>query len=133
MNFQWIDRIDGSHQQDLYALYLEEWWTKDRRFDDVARMLEHTDIVIGCCLDGKLVGFARVLTDYVYKAMIFDVIIDQKLRGSGLGRDIMDRITGHERLQSVASFELYCPDRLIPFYEKLGFAKSTSSLLRYQR
>lgn len=89
MDLQWIDRIEGPHRQELHALYRNEWWTKNRQFDDVVRMLDHCDIVIGCCAEGKLVGFARVLTDYVYKAMIFDVIVDEKFRGTGLGQKIM--------------------------------------------
>nr|WP_286167882.1 GNAT family N-acetyltransferase [Ochrobactrum sp. MC-1LL] len=46
-----------------------------------------------------------------------------------MGQALVGRILNHEKLNRVKSFELYCPDRLVPFYEKLGFVKGTSSLL----
>lgn len=128
--YTWVDGIAPEMQQEFFLLYSGEWWTADRKFDDVMSMVRHSDLVLGCCAsDGKLIGFARVLTDYIFKAMIFDVIVHRDVRGHGLGKAIIDRIVGHETLQSVASFELYCPERLIPFYEKLGFAKGSATLL----
>jgi ribosomal protein S18 acetylase RimI-like enzyme len=132
LQLHWIEHIAEDRQRELYEFYSKEWWTQGREFGDVMRMIDHSDIVVGCCADdGKLVGFARVLTDFTFKAMIFDVIVDEAYRGLGIGNAIIDRIKGHEALQGVRSFELYCPDRLVAFYEGLGFAKSTSALLRY--
>lgn len=134
MQYQWIDQFAGDRRQELYELYSKEWWTKGREFDDVMHMIEHSDIVLGCCSDdGKLIGFSRVLTDFTFKAMIFDVIVDEAYRGHGVGKAIVARILGHDALQKVRSFELYCPDRLIAFYETLGFVKGSSALLRHQR
>lgn len=132
MQLHWIEHIAEDRQRELYEFYSKEWWTQGREFDDVMRMIEHSDIVVGCCSDDdKLIGFARVLTDFTFKAMIFDVIVDEAYRGLGIGNAIIGRIKGHEALQGVRSFELYCPDRLVAFYEGLGFAKSTSALLRH--
>lgn len=134
MNLHWIEAFEGQRTHELYALYCKEWWTQGRTFDEMTDMLVHSDLVLGCCSDdGQLVGFARVLTDYTFKALIFDVIIDEDFRGHGLGQSIVNRIINHETLSRVRSFELYCPERLVPFYEKLGFAKGTSLLLRHQR
>jgi len=97
-------------------------------------MVEHSDLAIGLCSDAnQLIAFARVLTDYTFKAMIFDVIVRSDFRGQSLGRSIIDRIVRHETLAQVRSFELYCPDNLVPFYNKLGFAKGTANLLFRER
>ena len=133
MQLLWIEQFTEDRREELYAFYCKEWWTKGREFDDVTQMIEHSDIVLGCCSgEGELIGFARVLTDFTFKAMIFDVIVAEAYRGHGVGNAIIERIKGHEALRKVRSFELYCPDRLVAFYEGLGFAKSTSSLLRHQ-
>ena len=133
MQLQWIEQFSGDRRRELYEFYSKEWWTQGREFTDVEQMIEHSDIVLGCCSDeGNLMGFARVLTDFTFKAMIFDVIVAEAYRGHGVGNAIMERIKGHEALRKVQSFELYCPDRLVAFYEGLGFAKSTSALLRHQ-
>ncbi|MEP7454740.1 GNAT family N-acetyltransferase [Phyllobacterium sp. SB3] len=130
MNFHWIEAFEGQRAVELHDLYSKEWWTKGRSFDDMMRMLKHSDLTLGCCTEnGKLIGFARVLTDYTFKAFIFDVIAHESFRGLGVGQRIVKRIFDHETLNGVRSFELYCPDHIAPFYEKLGFTRSTSSLL----
>lgn len=134
MKHTWIECFESEREQELFDLYSKEWWTEGRQFDDVIRMLRHSDIVLGCCADsGRLVGFGRVLTDFTFKALIFDIIVHAEFRGYGLGRAMVDRIVSHEKLSKVKSFELYCPERLIPFYQRLGFAKGSASLLFLER
>lgn len=60
-----------------------------REFDDIMQMIEHSDIVLGCCTEeGKLIGFARVLTDFTLKAIIFDVIVNDIYRGTELEKPL---------------------------------------------
>ena len=133
--FRWIAAFEGARRQEFYDLYRKEWWTAGRGFEDVMQMVGHSDIVVGCCSndEDKLIGFARVLTDFTFKAMIFDVIVHDDFRGQGVGSAIIHRIICDKSLEKVRGFELYCPDTLLPFYEKLGFAKRTSTLLIHER
>lgn len=115
-------------------MYQDEWWTKGRALEDVRRMLEHTDVIIGFCdLESqRLVAFARVLTDYVYKALVLDVIVASRYRGKGLARALMDAAIGHPSLRSVRHFELYCRPELVPFYRRWGFSDELGDL-RFMR
>lgn len=134
MQFNWIEKIDGDHKHALETMYAKEWWTKGRTAERINKMLAGSDVVIGCCnKSNTLVGFARVLTDYTYKAFIFDVIVATEFRSSGLGREILQRILNHPDLAEVVSFELYCPESLIPYYQKNGFELSDSRLLRHRQ
>ncbi len=134
MPLSWIEKFDTGRQVELYEFYSLQWWTKSRSFDELVQMLKGSDITIGCCGDnGELIGFARVLTDYTFKAMIFDVIVRQDHQGSGTGREIIDRLINHHALNRVGSFELYCPDRIAPFYQHIGFKTSSSSLMIFKR
>lgn len=130
---RWIESFEGDLWRQLYELYSREWWTAGRSFEEVVRMVGHSDLTIGLCLDDRLVAFARVLTDYTFKAMIFDVIVHADFRGRNLGREVVTRIVEHESLAGVRSFELYCPDALVAFYAKLGFSKGTANLLFKER
>jgi predicted GNAT family N-acyltransferase len=87
-------------------------------------MLQHTDLVVGVCANpgDQLVGFARVLTDRAFKALIFDVIVAQEHRGTGLGGQLVQYVLDHAMLAQVAHIELYCKPELIPFYEQWGFS-----------
>jgi len=129
-NFQWIEELPAERYREFHRFYCNEWWTKERTLEDVTHMLAHCDVLL-FCLDagGEIAGFVRVLTDFTFKALIFDVIVSEKHRGQGLGQALVERVLNHEKLRRVKSFELYCPERLVPFYQKLGFVKGTSSLL----
>lgn len=123
MSVEVIHQLTEAQIQDLCDLYQSTWWAKDRQPDQGRQMLAHSDITIGLCnrQTHELVGFARVLTDDVYRAFLLDVIVQEELRHCGLGRMLMEAIIRHPRLQRVEAFILFCLPEMIPFYEKWGF------------
>lgn len=132
MNIKVVEKLDDAQINKLHLLYQNEWFTKGRTLEDVRVMLSKTDFVFGFCepQSGELVGFARVISDCVYKAFVFDVIVDPGFRSKGLGHIIMETVFNHPVLKKVSHIELYCPERLTPFYESMGFKTRTSLLLR---
>jgi GNAT superfamily N-acetyltransferase len=125
-----VDKLTEAQVPDLVALYQKEWWTKGRQLADVRRLLAHADIVVAYCEreSRRLVAFARVLTDGVYKALIFDVIVADSHRDLGLGRVLMDAIVEHPKLKTVRHLELHCLPELIPFYQRWGFTDELGEL-----
>lgn len=128
----WIDQFEDTRLQDLVALMRSEWWCKDRKLECVKRLVERSDAVIGALHNNELVGCARVLTDCPYKAVICDVIVKKSHRGTGLGKNIISKLLALDTLKEVQSFELYCPEKIMGFYQKLGFVVSESKLM-YKR
>ncbi len=64
------------HLVQLHHLYQGEWWTKRRSIEATRRVVHGSQICLGLETHaGELVGFARVLTDFTFKAFIFDVIV----------------------------------------------------------
>jgi predicted GNAT family N-acyltransferase len=103
----------------LYGTY--EWWD-DRDERKVRRALAATDEVVALRDDesGDLVSAARVLTDYTYYAMVFDVIVHEDHRGEGLGEDLMAAVVTHPPLADL-HLTLLAREGLVPFYESCGF------------
>jgi predicted GNAT family N-acyltransferase len=134
MTVELRDELTAAGIEQLHALYGAEWWTSERTLPDVAEMVENTDelVVLWDVATDELVAFARVLTDYVYKALIFDMIVAEPRRGRGYGRRVMERILEHPDLHDVERFELYCRGEMVPFYEQWGFTDDTggSRLMR---
>ena len=81
----------------------------------------------------RLVAFARVLTDRVFRAFIFDVIVATEHRGAGLGHRLMEELLRHPNLSGVELIELYCRPELVPFYERLGFTSPDSGVTLMRR
>jgi GNAT superfamily N-acetyltransferase len=82
----------------LVRLFQQAPWAKGRTLEDAREMLRHTDVTVMAWDGDVLIGFGRVLTDYVYRATIWDVIVDKAYHGLGVGTDIVQRILNHPRL-----------------------------------
>jgi len=115
---------------ELHDLYQKEWWTKGRTLDEVRLLLQHSDVVIALIddKDDSLVGFSRVLTDRIFKALVFDVIVREDKRSLSLGKKLMDAIQKHPDLQEVKSFELYALPEMEAFYKQWGFTSDLGEL-----
>jgi len=119
--------VPPSRIAELTDLMRMAWWMSDHTPAEVARLVEHSDIVITLTLADRLVGFARVLTDYTHVALVLDVIVDESRRGSGLGAALLDAVVNHPQLAAVRSLELVCQPELIPFYRRWGFTDQVGS------
>ncbi|MEG3973809.1 MULTISPECIES: GNAT family N-acetyltransferase [unclassified Microcoleus] len=128
-NYRIVETLTESQVSDLMDLYKNEFWCDKRRREDVVKMLAATDVIIGLVDEGdgvpprklRLIGITRVITDFVYRAMIFDVIVKPTHIKIGLGAVLMDAVFNHPELQAVESFSLNCLQKMIPFYERWDF------------
>lgn len=117
-----IDTLDPDQVAQLHTLYRQEWWTKDRTFEETQACVDGSQLCIGLTdANNELIGFARVLTDYVFKALIFDLIVRRDHRKAGLGDKLVTLITSHTELQAVKHFELYCLPEMHDFYARHRF------------
>lgn len=130
MKVELINDLTGAQIADLHALYQSEWWTTGRTPEETQRVVQHSDVIVAFCENDtkRLVAFTRVLTDYVYKALVFDVIVAESYRGTGLGKQLLDAVVQHPELKAVRHIELYCLPELMPFYQKWGFTAELGEL-----
>ena len=117
---QYSDSNDFDPQQ-LLALFEQAEWARGRSLEDTQRMLSETDVTITAWDGPQLVGFGRVLTDYVFRASIWDVIVDVSYQDQDIGKSLVQRILRHSSLARVELFWL-CTRRYQGFYASLGFS-----------
>ena len=77
------------------------------------------DLGAGLVFDANknLIGFARIITDFVTTFYLMDVVIDEAYRGQGIGKMLMDEImkdVGH-------LYGILHTDSAQGFYERYGF------------
>lgn len=125
------DSKDFSLHQ-LLALFEQTDWACGRTMEDAERMLAHTDLVITAWEDERLVGCGRVLTDFVYRASIWDVIVDRLYHDRDIGKGIVNRILAHPSLSRVELFWL-CTRRYQGFYASLGFSDKEQTGMVWDR
>jgi ribosomal protein S18 acetylase RimI-like enzyme len=120
--------------EQLQALFnAHAFWAKERRIEDLAIAIEHSDPTISMWDGEKLVGFARATSDGIYRAMIWDVVIDEAYRGLGLGRQLVATLVNHPKLTRVERVYLTTSHQQ-NFYERLGFVRNdTATMILDQR
>jgi ribosomal protein S18 acetylase RimI-like enzyme len=129
-----INFVDSTdiHPQQLLSLFDQTDWAGNRSLDDTTRMLAHTDVAISAWDGSTLVGFGRVLTDYVFRASIWDVIVDRSYQDRDIGKEIVQRILTHPHLERVELFWL-CTRRYQGFYASLGFSDKEQTGMVWDR
>ena len=133
-NYKVIEELDENQIEELHNIFKNEWWTQKRQLSEIRKLLDNSSVVVGLIhvKTGELIGFARVISDSIYRAFIFDVIVKENYRNDGIGTILMNSILEHPLVRDVERVELYCPNRLIPYYEKFGFSTDVngSNLMR---
>ena len=77
---------------------------------------------------GRVVGFATAVGDGSFSAFIPFLEVLPAHRGRGIGHELVRRVLG--RLGDRYAVDLVCDDRLVPFYESLGFVRHTAMIVR---
>ena len=94
-------------------------WARDRSLEEVKTAIQNS-LNFGIYYQGQQVGYARLLTDYMFMAYLLDVFIAQEHRGKGFALHLMKSILSNERLQNIKIWRLGTDDAH-GLYEKVGF------------
>ncbi len=114
--------------ESLQHLFQQTDWAKNRTPINIQRILDNTHLTLGVWDNDQLVGFARVVTDDVYRAWIEDVVVDEAYRQQGVGSQVVQKLL--KRLEHVQLIMLDCVPALVPFYEKHHFQLKTGQSMQ---
>jgi N-acetylglutamate synthase-like GNAT family acetyltransferase len=120
------DAIDLAQLQDLFNR--AAFWAADRLLHQLCQALDHSSPVISAWHEGQLVGFARATSDRVYRATIWDVVVDPSFQGAGVGRKLVETALAHPHLSQVERVYLMTTHQR-QFYERIGFEVNTSTTM----
>jgi GNAT superfamily N-acetyltransferase len=96
------------------------YWAAGRTMEEVQRTID-ASVCFGIYLDGKQIGFARVITDYIVFAYLMDVFISEEFRGNGYSSLLIENMMTDPELQEVKIWRLATTDAHF-LYEKFGFS-----------
>ena len=124
-----LERLEFSFErsiepEQLHRLMLQTGWGEKRTMDGLRTMLDNTPVKLGVWDRCSLVGFARAVSDNVYRALIEDIIVDTPLRGKGIGTAIMRKMV--QKLSHVGHVYLFTGEdsQAMRIYERVGFHKT---------
>ncbi|MEP3209886.1 MAG: GNAT family N-acetyltransferase [Maribacter sp.] len=106
----------------------KSYWAKERTIQQTKKTVENS-FCFGMYTDAKQqIGFARIVTDFVFFGNIMDVIIDPEYQGKGLGKKLVEFMLQHDAIKSLQTITLKTKDAH-SFYEKYGFQRVGNSQL----
>jgi len=128
--FHVVDRITEDQIDDLLVLFKDTYWASHRTHDDVAELVRDTDYVFGAVEEktGRIRAFTRVLSDRVYRAVVYDVVVHPDYRGKGLARMVLEAAITHPEIANLEYLCLFCKPDVVELYKKMGFTDDLSGL-----
>ena len=93
MRYRILDGRESMDLQDIIRLLKSTYWADRRSEEQIGRSVLNSSCY-GVYLEEeeKLVGFARVISDYATTYYLCDVVIDQDYRSRGLGTALVSYI-----------------------------------------
>jgi N-acetylglutamate synthase-like GNAT family acetyltransferase len=103
----------------VYDFLSQSYWAEGIPMEVVERSIEHS-LNFGMYYQRKLIGFARVISDFATFAYLADVFILPEERCKGLSKWLMQVIVEHPQLQGLRRFTLATRDAH-GLYTQFGF------------
>ena len=94
MDYRIVEGSDKMELKDIVRLLRMTYWADQRPIEQIEKSL-HNSSCYGAYIENtdKLVGFARVISDYATTYYLCDVIIDTEYQHKGLGTALVSHIT----------------------------------------
>lgn len=105
----------------ITAFIAQTYWAKDRTLETMQTCIDNS-LNFGVFLDGKQIGYARVVTDYAQFAYLMDVFIAKEYQGKGYSKMLMKHILENELLKNVKVWRLATSDAH-ELYRQFGFTE----------
>lgn len=108
-----LDVVHGFLSQEAY-------WSKNIPRAIVKKSIENS-YCFSAYIDGRQIGFARVVTDAATFAYLADVFVLPEFRGHGISKKLMGSVQSHPELQGLRRWMLMTADAH-KLYESYGFS-----------
>ncbi|MDJ0707742.1 MAG: GNAT family N-acetyltransferase [Leptolyngbyaceae cyanobacterium MO_188.B28] len=132
MDYSQLQLCTRPSQIDLLQLQvlfeLAAFWARERQLEELAIAIANSDPVVSAWDGEKMIGFARAISDDVYRATIWDVVIHPDYLGIGLGQKLVETVLNHPRMNRVERIYLMTTDQQ-HVYKQVGFQRNPSTTM----
>lgn len=120
IKYRIVDGSDQMRMEEIVRLLRMTYWADKRPVEQIEASVRHSSCY-GVCLEGeeKLVGFARVFSDYATTYFLCDVIIDPEYQHRGLGTALVSYVESRPEYSGLRGFLITRDAHAL--YEKFGY------------
>ena len=119
MNYRIIDETDRIDLNEVVRLLKTTYWANKRSPEQIEKSMKNSSCYGILDDQEKLVGFARVISDYATTWYLCDVVIDPEYQHRGLGKALVSHIVTLPEFSRLRGFLLTRDAHGL--YEKYGF------------
>ncbi|NQY54568.1 MAG: GNAT family N-acetyltransferase [Campylobacteraceae bacterium] len=91
----------------------------------IAGMIENADLIVTATIDEKIIGVARVVTDFYYCCYLSDLAVDVKYQKNGIGKKLISKV--QEQINEKCKIILLSAPDATEYYPKIGFTQHNSA------
>ncbi len=132
LEYAFYDSKKAVTPAELRDLYRFTRWGRSRSLEDIARMLEGTTMCFSVRHGEKLIAFCRILTDFVFRGSLWDIMVHPDFQGKGIGSALIDYALSHPAIRSIPLILTYTSE-LEPFLAQYGFERKEGALMLLRR
>ena len=118
MEFKLITYFDESYIDSIYETYQSVGWLKHDK-ETICEIFHNSTHVVFAIYDNKVIGFARALSDGVFNAAIYDLIVNKDFQNNQIGMHMLEHIL--KEIGSLSCIHLISTIDNLEFYQKAGF------------
>jgi ribosomal protein S18 acetylase RimI-like enzyme len=120
--------LSKANWEEMREVFNSVGW-RNRSIEIIKKVFEVSHVVTIAECNGRIVGFGRALSDGVYNAAIYDVVVHRDFQHLGIGKKIMDNLLDH--LKHISCVHLISTAGNEKFYQKVGLKKLKTGMARY--
>ncbi|AND85971.1 GNAT family N-acetyltransferase [Clostridium tyrobutyricum] len=124
------DDIDKIKLDNVCTLLKQSHWANNRSKEIIANTIENS-VCFAVYHNNIQIGFARFISDYSVYTLIMDVIIDERYRGKGLGRKLIQIIVGYPSIKNTS--KVLWTTYAEKFYSQCGFKQEKQYSVLFNR
>lgn len=124
------NQFNEHYIDDIVSVYRSVGWNSHDT-ERVRTIFSASTHVVLAFDEKRIIGSARALSDGVYNAAVYDVIVRPDYQGRGIAREMMERLL--DSLGELSCIHLISTTDNEPFYRKLGFRDLTTGMAIYSK
>ena len=119
--FELDDDFSRLDLQKVHAIVSSQFWALGTSYESmVTRTKNAWSFGLYSAASNELVGFMRLVTDRISFAYLSDVVIDEPLRGQGLGQFMITTVFGLAEVEQCKGYLFTGSERRCQYYERLA-------------
>ncbi|MFE3892120.1 GNAT family N-acetyltransferase [Priestia sp. YIM B13446] len=120
-----IENVEWSRMKEIYH---SVGWTNHNE-EKIKKVFQSSNVVTIAYDEDNIAGFGRALSDGVFNAAIYDVVVDEHYQNKGIGQKVIKNLLA--QLDDISCVHLVSTAGNEEFYRKAGFGKMKTGMARY--